>query len=120
MMHHNRRWVVTTVATAEELAEKLTQHTWTCCTGFALSGYLWLNDATCSDGAQEFSVVKRDGPRGRPVQIESITFSWCNYDQALAFIQHTLRGNDDNNDFAFDVTPTLETPEEHDRCRNCA
>ena len=120
MMHDNRRWVVTTVATAEELARKLTLHTWTCCTAFQLGGYLWLNDATSPDGAQEYSVLKLQGPRGQPQQIESITFSWCEFAQGLAFIQRTLRGEDDDNDFAFDVSPTLQTPEQHGRCGHCA
>lgn len=120
MMHHNRRWVVTTVESAEDLAQKLTDHTWTCCTAFALGGYLWLNDATCEDAAQEFSVVKRDGPRGRPLQIESITFSWCAVEEALRFVERTLRGEDDDNDFAVEVSPILETPEEHGRCPHCA
>jgi len=31
---HKRRWCVSAVATVEELAQKLTQHTWTLCTGF--------------------------------------------------------------------------------------
>jgi hypothetical protein len=39
MMHKNRRWCVGQVGSAEELAEKLTGHTWTRCTGFELSGY---------------------------------------------------------------------------------
>ena len=79
MMHNRRRWCVSAVATAEELAEKLTQHTWTLCTGFFVPThphYLFLNDATHEDGAGEFGVVAggMDGPH---IQIESITFSWC-------------------------------------------
>lgn len=56
MLHKNRRWCVTPVASAEELAEKLTEMTWCGCSGFRLGGYLWLNDATSPDGAQEFAV----------------------------------------------------------------
>ena len=66
-MHIRRRWCVSAVATAEELAEKLTQHTWTLCTGFFVPThprYLFLNDATHEDGAGEYGVVSGglDGP----------------------------------------------------------
>ena len=120
MMHDDRRWVVTAVATAEELAEKLTSTTWTCCTGFELGGYLWLNDATSPDGGQEYGVLQKVGPGGRPLQVESITISWCTCDQALEHIRRTLRGEDDGNDFAHVVSPRLETPDEHGRCHHCA
>ena len=120
MMHHDRRWVVSPVASAEQLAQKLTEMTWTCCTAFAIGEYLWLNDATCPDGAAEYAVVKRVVSTGRPIQIESITFSWCDYDEALRHIQRTLRGEDDANDFASEVSPKLETPAEHGRCAHCA
>ena len=76
MLHRHRVWCVTPVASAEELAEKLTGTTWTPCTAFEIGGYLWLNDAASPDGGQEFAVVKRTGPTGRPLQVESITFSW--------------------------------------------
>ena len=76
MMHRRRRWCLTPVATAEELAEKLTQQTWPLCAGFFMAAhprYLFLNDATHEDNAAEYGVVAGglDGPH---VQIESITF----------------------------------------------
>jgi hypothetical protein len=120
MFHQNRVWCVTPVSSAEELARKLTTVTWTCCTAFELGGYLWLNDATSPDGGQEYSVLKRVGPNGRPLQVESITFSWCTTEQALEYIQRTLRGEDDGNDFAREVAPALETPDQHGRCGHCA
>ena len=120
MMHSNRVWSVTPVASADELARKLTETTWTCCTAFAIGEYLWLNDATCPDGAQEYAVVKRTGPDGRLLQIESITFSWCDHNKALALIEQTLRGEHDDSDFAHEVSLDLESPDEHGRCRHCA
>ena len=120
-MFHNRRvWCITQVDSAEELARNLTTVTWTCCTAFELGGYLWLNDATSPDGGQEYSVVKRRGPNGRALQVESITFSWCTEDHAQEHIQRTLRGDDDDNAFARQVSPRLETPEQHGRCPLCA
>ena len=76
MMHDNRIWCVSAVESAEDLARKLTEITWCGCTAFELEGYLWLDDATSPDGAQEFSVLKKCVD-GTFVQIESITFSWC-------------------------------------------
>jgi hypothetical protein len=54
-----------------------------------------------------------------PWQVESITFSWCDFDTALRYIQQTLRGGDDNNDFAHEVSPILQSPSEHGYCCHC-
>ena len=120
MFHQNRVWCVTPVSSVQELARKLTTVTWTCCTAFELGGYLWLNDATSPDAAQEFGVVKRIGPNGRPLQVESITFSWCDEATSLDYVQRTLRGEDDGSDFAHEVSLALQTPAEHGRCCHCA
>ena len=124
MMHNRRRWCVSPVTSAEELAEKLTQHTWTLCTGFVVAThpqYLFLNDATSEDGAGEYAVVSGglDGPHR---QIESITFSWCSQDAALDYIRRTLAGEDDASSFAhaLDLAGKLDVPTQHGRCRLCA
>ena len=44
--------------------------------------YLFLNDATSGDGAQEYGAIKRLPDTW--LQVESITFSWCTYESALA------------------------------------
>lgn len=82
--------------------------------------YLFLNDATCEDGAGEFAVIVGGLGAERQVQIESITMSWCTFDQALAYINDALAGRMDGNDFARPVALTLETPEQHQRCSMCA
>lgn len=120
MMHKNRIWGIGAVASADELAAKLTGSTWTLCTGFYVADhpdYLFLNDATCEDGAGEYGVVKRF-PDGTMKQLESITFSWCDKAKALEFINLALAGGMDNYDFAFPVTLAIE--EKHERCRLCA
>ena len=124
MMHTRRRWCVSAVATAEELAEKLTQHTWTLCTGFFVPThprYLFLNDATHEDGAGEYGVVAGglDGPH---IQIESITFSWCSTAEALGHIRRTLAGDYDASSFAhaLDLAGRLDQPRQHGPCRFCA
>ena len=74
------------ISTAEVLAEKLTQHTWTLCTAFQLGALLFLNDSTSEDGAGEWAILK-DGQ-----QIETITFGWCSTEQALDYISQLQSG----------------------------
>lgn len=119
MMHVSRVWCVAPIESAEELAKKLVDSTWTLCTAFELQGYLFINDSTSEDGAQEYAVVKRQAD-GTFLQVESITFGWCNFERALEHIRRAISGGDDANDFAMPVTPRLETAQEHGRCRFCA
>src|ERR1700676_5567233 len=103
MMHTKRRWGVGPVPSPEDLARKLTETTWTLCTGFYVEGHpndLFLNDATSEDGAGEFAVIKGGLDAGEHIQIESITFSWCGYEQALHFVRQALTGAMDKSDFA--------------------
>jgi|ThiBio_1000_plan_1041568.scaffolds.fasta_scaffold01168_20 hypothetical protein len=119
MMHAQRIWSVTAIKSVEELARKLTESTWTLCTAFEHHGYLFLNDATSEDGAQEYSVVKRLG-RGTFLQVESITFGWCTFERALDHIRSVTDGRDHTNDFATRVAPRLEPADRHGRCPHCA
>ena len=51
---HKRKWCVEDVPDAETMAHELKRHAaLTLCTGFRLHGYLFLNDATHEDGAQD-------------------------------------------------------------------
>ncbi len=119
MLHSRRVWSVVSIGSAEDLAEKLTEHTWTGCSAFELQGYLFLNDSTCADGAQEYAVVKQL-PDGAFEQIESITFSWCSQEKALGYIRQILAGQYDQADYRFAVKPKLETAREHGACHLCA
>lgn len=120
MFFETRRWCITSVASVEDLAEKLTQHTWCCCNGFALGGYWFLNDSTGPDRAQEYAVVKIAGPSGKPMQVESLTISWCTYDQVLDYIRRSIAGEYDRASFVRVVDPCIETHEQHGRCQHCA
>lgn len=123
MMHSNRVWSVSEVATAEELAEMLVKTVWCCCSAYRVAGhpdYVWLNDATSEDGAQEYAVCRIGPEEGQLTQIESITFSWCTVDKAERYIRSTLDGHDDDNDWARPVSATIQTAEEHGRCPLCA
>lgn len=120
MFHSARRWVVTPVNSAEDLARMLTEQTWCLCSGFELQGYWFLNDATHEDGAAEFSIVKKQGPDGKPLQVESITMSWCTFESAVHYVRRAVAGEYDNADYACPVDPIVETPEQHRRCLLCA
>ncbi len=120
MMHKDRRWCVTPVPGPGELAQKLTKESWTLCTGFSLLGYLFLNDSTSENGAQEYAIVtqvERDGPF---LLLESITFGWCSFQDALRYIHAAVAGDLDNSEIVTVVRPTIETVEEHKRCPLCS
>ena len=115
--HAERVWQVSDVADAAELASKLTTMTWCACNGFRLDGYLFLNDATSPDGAQEYAVVKEATGQ----QVESITMSWIAFPRAVAYINGAIRGEFDNQHLGLvDVKTRIQTPAEHGRCSACA
>ena len=119
MWHRKRRWSVAPVASPEDLAEKLTEHTWTLCTAFELQGYLFLNDSTSEGDTGEFAVVKPLSDGGH-VQVESITFGWCKPDRALELIREVLAGKFDAEAAFGVVQPALDSPQQHGRCAFCA
>lgn len=122
MMHRDRRWSLSAVRSAEELARMLTRHTWTLCSAFAVAGheeYLFLNDATHEDGAGEYAALKRL-PDGTYVQVESVTFSWCEETKATTIVRQILAGEYDAADYARPVCPKIQAPEQHGRCHFCA
>lgn len=119
MWHSKRLWSVGNVATAEELAEKLTNHTHCLCTGFRCGGYLFLNDSLSEDGSAEYAVLKPLDD-GTYRQIESITFGWTTPVVALKLILNTLAGDFDGATYAKVVEPRLEEATEHERCGYCA
>lgn len=118
MMHTKRVWRVVKIESLEELAHKLTGHTWTCRTGFECKSLLFLNDSTSEDGAQEYAIVRHE-EQGF-VQIESITFSWCDEATALEYINQLVEYDATTDPIRKPVMPTIETPETHGRCSHCA
>ncbi len=76
------------VATLEVLAEKLSDYTWTKCTGLRWNGWLLLNDSFSEDGAQEYAVVRESDM----VQVESLTVSWMSKDELLKLMQEVTSG----------------------------
>lgn len=122
MFHSNRQWVVgDPIDDPEELARKLTDHTWCPCNGFRCHGYLFLNDSTSSDGVAEFGVLKSTKGGKYYFQIESITFGWCSFEKAKEYITNAIRGEFDG----FDVLDVVDgyrihTPAVHGKCGWCA
>lgn len=113
--HTNRTWGISDVATAAELAEMLTQHSWTLCSGFRLGHLLFLNDATSEDGAQEYCVVREaDG-----ATVESITMSWCTEERARRLIEDVL-ADEDPTVYGTTDLGKIEDRKEHGRCWACA
>lgn len=120
MFHKNRVWSLPRreAESAEWLAGKLVNHTWTTCSTFRIGSYLFLNDSTSEDGAQEYAIVKQDGERF--VQIESITFGWCDEAKALKYVRQIIAGEFDDSGCFGEVFPRLETADDHGRCGACA
>jgi hypothetical protein len=120
-MHKNRTWCVEPATTPEALASNLATRSWCCCAGFEIGQYVFLNDATSEDGAQEYAVLKKPTKEGELyVQIESVTASWINEERLLEFICRTLAGENDQVDWAIPVSPRIESAEQHERCHLCA
>lgn len=122
MMHRRRRWVLSSVPSAEELARMLTQSTWTLCSAFFVEGhpdYLFLNDSTHEDGAGEWAILRKTTDGGFR-QIETITFSWCDEAKGFDYIRRIDAGEFDTAEYAAIVTPVIETPDQHGRCHLCA
>ena len=84
-MHTGRIWNVAGPFGPAQLAERLTKYSWTLCSGFECLGFLYLNDSTSEDAAQEYAVVRKSDL----VQVESITVSWMDADQIAAFAAET-------------------------------
>lgn len=118
MLHSNRIWVVVEAESTERLVQQLTQYTWCGCNGFRLSNYVFVNDSTSGDGAQEYAVLRPD--ENDYVQIESLTFSWMTECDALGITQRVLAGEFDCHVFGERIDRRrLQTPVEHGRCHLC-
>jgi hypothetical protein len=123
MMHKDRRWSLSAAATPDELARLLTEHTWTLCSAFCVAGhenYLFVNDATSENGAQEYAVLKGRIGSAEFTQIESITFSWCTAQEALEYVRSAIAGRMDDDCPIRHVRARIESAETHRTCHLCA
>lgn len=123
-MHSNRKWDVadlTDVAARKGCSrgEVLSEYSWTTCCGFRLGDYLFLNDSTGADGAQEYAVAKLNED-GSATQIESITFGWCDAVKANGYVDRIERGDFDAYSYATIRAQQIQTHEQHGTCGACA
>ena len=114
MIHKGRRFLVCQADSVEELAEKLTEYSWTGCTGFSLDGVLFLNDSSGGDSPQDFAIV-RDG-----IQFESVTFGWCSRDEAEEAIRRCLATRPEEYPMRMAVTNRIDRLGAHGVCGHCA
>lgn len=112
MIHKKRGYSIYECSTVEELAEKLTYHTWCACNGFRLGNLIFLNDSFSADSAQEYAVI-RDGR-----QIESLTVSWIKEEKLVIYLQQYLAGGGLKPDE--DMGPVEVTPHKPGYCMHCA
>ncbi len=121
MLHSKRIWRLVAVESPEMLAQKLTQITWTGCSAMELRGYLFANDSTSPDGAQEYAILKPHGSGRELVQIESVTFSWCREDRALELIRQICAGEFDAfaSEYGRVAWSRFQTAAEHGFCGLC-
>lgn len=118
MLHSQRIWFINPVADPDWLADQLCNHTSVGCQAFELDGYVYANDSTSGDGAQEYAVL-RPISDGEFIQIESITFSWCSFTQAREYIACVSRGEFDSNQYGVISRSRFQTMTEHGHCPLC-
>ena len=115
MIFGKRTFGVGDIETIEELAERLTETTWTLCTGFRFRRLLFLNDSFTESSAQEYAVIRESDM----CQLESITFSWCDKVKGMRHINDCLTITDDGFLGKLD-TPMKVEDAKHHRCGLCA
>ncbi len=120
MLHSKRIWSVSFVASAEVLAHKLVHYTWTGCQAFQLGSYLFANDSTSADGAQEYAVLRASSGDEELVQVESITFSWCDDVKALEMVLRILAGDCDSIIYGTASRSRFQPASDHGVCCLCA
>jgi hypothetical protein len=117
-MMHKRRWSVAQLENADALVHELKRCIWCLCAGFQVGRYLFLNDATSEDGAQEYAVLF--DRHGDYLQIESITVSSTEPERLGEIVKQALAGMWDLHDFAQIVDVRIDSPQSHGRCHLCA
>lgn len=117
MLNENRIWgEPQRVNSLEELAERLAGSGWVPCTAWELpDGRTRLLNDSFGDGG-EFAVIRLIGDEWR--QVESITFSWCSREKALAYLEQATAGEFDRENWVGPVDPRFHP--QHETCPLCA
>lgn len=117
MMHKTRRFGVTKW-TREELAERLSENTWTLCTAVQTEGgTIWANDSTSADGAQEYALFRLIKNEWR--QVESITVSWCTKEKLLGYAERADLGEFDSGHWDWGLLDAARLDYQHKLCGHC-
>ncbi|MGA2669833.1 MAG: hypothetical protein ABSF21_00195 [Dehalococcoidia bacterium] len=145
MFFEKRIYSIQEIETIDDLAENLTQHIWPLCTGFSHKGLLFLNDSTSEDGAGEWAVlipkdkmldeyeiedfrpvplptkiIKANIPDGMAIQIESITFGWCNQHEGVECILKCLDYLNGKAPLPFAAPAKINLNHPAGTCRHCS
>ncbi len=118
MMHKDRQWGVATMLDNDEIAEKLSEYSYTRCTAFkTAAGIVWANDSTNENAIQEYGVLQRDEGTGEWRQLESITTSWCSTETLRTFLDSADAGEfkDDN----WGTVADSQFKDDHQSCPHC-
>lgn len=120
MMHRQRIWSLSReVFSPDDLAEKLSEYSWTTCAGFrSAGGAVWVNDSTCSDALQEYAVLR--WLEGAWRQVESITVSWCDVGKLETYAREADSGAWDSERYGEVSGSQLQDPGMHQTCGACA
>jgi hypothetical protein len=118
MLHSRRTWFINPVVGPDWLADQLCNHTSVGCQAFELDGYVYANDSTSGDGAQEYAVLLPISD-GEFIQIESITFSWCSVTKAREYIACVSCGQFNSNHYGVISRSRFQTMAEHGHCQLC-
>jgi hypothetical protein len=119
MFHSQRTWSIHSVTDADWLAEQLSNYTFVSCQAFEIGSYLLANDSTCADGAQEYAIL-RATTEEMLIQIESITFSWCNHEKAREYIARIISGEFDSESYDRVMRSRFQSSSDHGHCFHCA
>lgn len=111
MLHKNRKFSLAQINTPEELVKKLTEHTWCSCNAFMWKNWIFANDSTGPDGAQEYAVINDQQ------QYDSWTVSWMTPEDLL---QHLLNLKVTDTVYYGPITNIFQSPKDHGTCGHCA
>lgn len=123
MLHDNRPFSLTPIATLPEVAHELTRvRSWVLCQGFEVSvgpgiSWLFLNDSTSEDAIQEYAFCLRT-PEGIK-QVESYTVSWAEGAELTEFLQK-MEADRQGGTLAFLYGKVTLRPHPSPSCSHCA
>lgn len=118
MLHTERQFAVREVETLDELVVELATKDWCCCCAFRWGRWLFCNDSTGPDGAQEYGLF--DMEMTPPRQVETFTIGWMKPERFRELVGALPEGLSAEVWESFDGgLPKLEPAEQHEPCQHC-